>query len=122
MRWPNAWCLGALPVAMQPRIGGRGVILMHSSDGICFDCSACMARSCDKDSTHYPGLCPTVSCEAEVLDEVKQCYRENEKIVKMYQASAQLEGLYYGKLTRVEEIILFAKKIGVQKLGIAFCI
>ncbi len=32
-----------------------------------------------------------------------------------------MEGAYYGKLTRVEEIIVFAKKIGAKKIGIATC-
>jgi len=39
----------------------------------------------------------------------------------MYAASAEIEGLYYGKLTRAEEIILFAKKLDIKKLGIATC-
>ncbi|HEY0209319.1 DUF1847 domain-containing protein, partial [Acerihabitans sp.] len=35
--------------------------------------------------------------------------------------SAQVEGQYYGQLTRVEEIVVFAKKIGAKKIGIASC-
>lgn len=32
-----------------------------------------------------------------------------------------MEGLFYGKLTRVEEIIEFANRIGAKKIGIATC-
>ena len=40
---------------------------------------------------------------------------------RMARAAAEIEGLYYGKATRVEEIILFAKRIGAQRIGIATC-
>ena len=33
-----------------------------------------------------------------------------------------MEGTYYGKLTRVEEIIAFANRIGAKSIGIATCI
>jgi uncharacterized metal-binding protein len=37
-------------------------------------------------------------------------------------AAAEIEGRYFGKLTRVEEIIAFAKAIGAKKIGIAACV
>jgi len=36
--------------------------------------------------------------------------------------SAQIESRYYMKKTRLEELILYAKGMGYEKLGIAFCI
>ena len=39
----------------------------------------------------------------------------------MFKAAAEIEGLYYGKLTRVEEVCLFAKKTGAKRIGIACC-
>jgi len=41
---------------------------------------------------------------------------------KIAHTAAEIEGTYYGKLTRVEEIIAFAKRIGAKKIGIATCI
>lgn len=43
-------------------------------------------------------------------------------ISKLAKTAAVLEGTYYGKLTRVEEIIQFARRIGAKKIGIATCV
>ena len=85
------------------------------------DCSDCQAYHCDKRDSAYPSFCPTATAEEELLENIKTSYKDDPLVSKMYAASAEIEGLYYGKLTRVEEIILFAKKIGVKKLGIATC-
>ena len=37
-------------------------------------------------------------------------------------ASAEVEYEGYCRLTRVEEIMTFARKMGYQKIGIAYCI
>jgi len=68
----------------------------------------------------------------------KQCYQEGkdctgkrEEIAKHYheehskkimQASAEVEAEGYANLTRVQELVLFAQKMGYTRLGIAFCI
>ena len=36
--------------------------------------------------------------------------------------SAEIEGEFYGKYTRVDEIIEFAKRMGYKKIGIATCV
>ena len=51
----------------------------------------------------------------------KQLYQDNH-IAELHKAASTIEGRYYGKETRLGEIILFAKKLGYQKLGLAFCI
>jgi uncharacterized metal-binding protein len=40
----------------------------------------------------------------------------------MARSAAEVEGTYYGQLTRVEEIIAFARRIGAAKIGVATCI
>ncbi|MDR1573827.1 MAG: DUF1847 domain-containing protein [Clostridiales Family XIII bacterium] len=85
------------------------------------DCSDCRVYRCDRRDGDYPPFCLTAATDEEQLEEIKKLYREDPQISKIYAASAELEGLYYGKLTRVEEIILFAKRIDVKKLGIASC-
>jgi len=84
-------------------------------------CSDCRAYHCDRRDSAYPSFCPTASADAARLESIKSVYQDDPLISKMYAASAEIEGLHYGKLTRAEEIILFAKKIGVKKLGIATC-
>lgn len=46
-------------------------------------------------------------------------YNDNNKIMA---ASAEVEYEGYCRLTRVEEIMTFARKMGYKKLGIAYCI
>ena len=36
--------------------------------------------------------------------------------------AAEIEGQYYGKMTRVEETVTFLKKMGYRKVGIATCV
>ena len=49
-------------------------------------------------------------------------YRGKGKDARIAQAAAEVEGTYYGKLTRVEEIVAFANRIGAKNIGIATCI
>ena len=51
----------------------------------------------------------------------KQLYRDSQ-VVKLHKAASAIEGRYYGKETRLGETILFAKELGCQKVGLAFCI
>jgi len=51
----------------------------------------------------------------------KQLYQDGQ-IAKLHKAASAIEGRYYGKETRLGEIILFAKELGYKKIGLAFCI
>lgn len=51
----------------------------------------------------------------------KQLYQES-LIATLHQAATAVEGQYYCKETRLGETILFAKKMGYKKVGLAFCI
>ena len=74
------------------------------------DCARCKSRECreGKDCTGFG-------------DEIKSEYKKEENSLFMKTAS-WLEGKYYGQLTRLEEIALFAKKMGFDHIGVAFCI
>ena len=51
----------------------------------------------------------------------KQLYQDNQ-ISELHKAASAIEGRYYGKETRLGETILFAKELGYEKIGLAFCI
>ncbi len=51
----------------------------------------------------------------------KQLYQDGQ-ITVLHKAASAIEGRYYGKETRLGEIILFAKELGYKKIGLAFCI
>ncbi|ADI74922.1 Protein of unknown function DUF1847 [Methanohalobium evestigatum Z-7303] len=44
------------------------------------------------------------------------------KDYKSMKISSQIESRYYMEKTRIEEVVLYAKKMNYKKLGIAFCI
>jgi uncharacterized metal-binding protein len=83
-------------------------------------CVHCGVFSCGRLENQFPDYCLTTkySCES---DETCQTYREDEMIGKMARVAGEIEGLCYGKTTRVEELILFAKKMAMKKIGIAYC-
>jgi len=86
-----------------------------------FDCSDCKTRHCDKRTSAYPSFCPTTATDETRREEIRAVYQDDPLISKMFAAAAEIDGEHYCKITRLEEIILFAKKIGVKKLGIATC-
>ena len=67
-------------------------------------------------------FCPTAALTEEEINEVTDLYIKNRTNHKIAVASAEVEGGFYGKYTRVEEIIEFARKIGAKKIGIATCV
>ncbi|MFX0196623.1 MAG: DUF1847 domain-containing protein [Candidatus Hodarchaeota archaeon] len=56
-----------------------------------------------------------------VLAEAREIYN-NPDIRKLSQAAARVEATGYCKWSRVEEVMEFARRLNVNKLGIAFCI
>jgi uncharacterized metal-binding protein len=54
-------------------------------------------------------------------DNHKQLYQDDQ-IAELHRAASSVEGRYYGKETRLGEIILFAKELGLKRIGLAFCI
>ena len=68
-------------------------------------------------------------CEKKDCETGKDCTTIKEKAkaelgknLKSIKVSAHLEAKYYMKLTRLEELILYAKDMEYKKVGIAFCI
>lgn len=84
-------------------------------------CTDCGIPNCYRKKGNYPQFCLTTNTNIDEFEEAKELYKSDEFVSKFAYAAAEVEGMYYGKLTRVEEIIMFAKKIGAQKIGIATC-
>lgn len=84
-------------------------------------CSDCGTLNCDRQNQRYPDFCLTVAASGQDIEDVTAVYRDDPQVSRMFHASAAVEGLYYGKLTRAEEIVMFAKRTGAKKIGIATC-
>jgi len=69
-------------------------------------------------------------CESKECRDGKDCFSQTSKhrplyyddIAKLHQAASAIEARYYGKETRLGEIILLAKELEYQRIGLAFCI
>ena len=89
-------------------------------------CTDCTIYNCRNRSREFPGFCLTTKDNdghaiADDIEDIKQHLQGDSQDAIVARASAQVEGLFYGKMTRVEEIIEFANRIGARKIGIATC-
>ena len=88
---------------------------MEKENLSCVDCGAVF---CAKGGGNYPEFCPTAKLTEEEKQELLQLYKENEEVTIN---SAEIEYQYYGKMTRIEETIEFARRMNAKIIGIANC-
>jgi uncharacterized metal-binding protein len=67
-----------------------------------------------------PAFCPTVNRE-ETVEEARVMLADSE-IMRAAREASRVEGTGYGRWTRVQEVMEFARRLGVSRIGIAFCI
>lgn len=84
-------------------------------------CTDCGTQNCKFKDRTYPDFCLTTHLDKEDLEWALRRYDEDENHRVMV-ASAEVEYEGYCRLTRVEEIMTFARKMGYKKIGIANCI
>lgn len=84
----------------------------------CVDCSI---GNCNWEESTYPKFCLSTQMKPEVLADAMKEY-EKEEVRRVTVAAAEVEADNYCRMTRLEETIEFAKKIGAQKIGIATCL
>ena len=84
--------------------------------------SECGTLHCYRQDKQFPPFCQTESTSKPALEKAVRHYRGKGRDAIIARAAVEVEGTYYGKLTRVEEIIAFANRIGAKKIGIATCI
>ncbi|HIS40842.1 MAG TPA: DUF1847 domain-containing protein [Candidatus Aphodovivens avistercoris] len=84
-------------------------------------CANCGVFHCDHLDSDWPSFCMTKRTDDADFQYALGQYNNDPWTKKVFKAAAEIEGLYYGRLTRVEEICLFAQKIGAKKIGIATC-
>jgi uncharacterized metal-binding protein len=89
-------------------------------------CTNCSIYNCRSKEQKFPGFCLTTKDNegraiAQDIEEIKQHLQGNGQDAVVMRVSAEVEGVFYEQLTRVEEIVKFAKGIGAKKIGIATC-
>jgi uncharacterized metal-binding protein len=85
-------------------------------------CTECGTQKCAGGEGEYPDFCPTAGMSTEEIAELIALYNDDEENHRVCLSSAEIEDEYYCRLTRVEETVEFARRIGAEKIGIATCI
>jgi len=84
-----------------------------------YTCAECSRWGCDSgDESAYPANCPSRDADRDGL---LAAYRQGEDR-EIARNAALVEAHGYCRLTRVEEIMDFARRSGWTRLGVAFCI
>jgi uncharacterized metal-binding protein len=86
-------------------------------------CSICRVQACSKEpgAKPFPAFCPA-SNETAALTNARQTYRSDAETQHLARSAAQVEAAGYCRWPRVQEVMEFARRIGVSHLGIATCI
>ena len=88
-----------------------------------FSCETCRSQACQRPGdAEYPAFCPSAALSDEMIASVVGKIKNNRKLSKISLISAEVEGQFYGRLTRVGEMIEFIKRYGAKKIGIASCV
>lgn len=66
-------------------------------------CSDCAVLACrGKSEEKYPAFCLTEHVDHALLDKVMEIYHMDEELGRLARTSAEIEGEFYGRLTRVD--------------------
>jgi uncharacterized metal-binding protein len=74
-------------------------------------CAECEDRTCEDGKDCSGGVAPRVARETYEGEDLR-----------LLRAAAEVEAEHYLAATRLEEVAILAKKLGVEKVGLAFCI
>ncbi|MDR1378597.1 MAG: DUF1847 domain-containing protein [Synergistaceae bacterium] len=92
------------------------------SDTHPLNCANCAVGNCGNLKKAFPDFCLTTNTPKETVENALQRYLKSPKDRKIALTSADIESSYYGRATRVEETLIFVKKMGYKKVGVATCV
>jgi uncharacterized metal-binding protein len=86
-------------------------------------CTICRVQACREKpgAKPVPGFCPA-SNDSIALVAARQAYRSDVAGQLLARSAAQVEAAGYCRWPRVQEVMEFARRIGVSHLGIATCV
>ena len=85
-------------------------------------CSECGQLHCYRRNKKFPDFCLTEAADARQVEATAKTYRGNSREARAWRAATEVEGLYYCKISRVEELVAFARRIDAKRIGIASCL
>jgi uncharacterized metal-binding protein len=85
-------------------------------------CTDCGFLNCYRRTSRFPDFCQGEAVPEGMLEEaLRQCCDEGPDALAATSA-AEVEGHFYSKLTRVEETVEFARRMGAKRIGLATCV
>ncbi|MDR2387279.1 MAG: DUF1847 domain-containing protein [Deltaproteobacteria bacterium] len=84
-------------------------------------CSDCGDRNCYRNDKKYPSFCLTLA-NKKGAEQTKALYTSDSFEAILLKTAGEIEAEFYGRMTRVEATVTFAKKMGFKKIGIASCL
>jgi uncharacterized metal-binding protein len=85
-------------------------------------CADCAVGNCSRLDKNFPDFCLTEGMDEGVVDACVAKLMNNPDDRKMAGVAAKIESDYYCAATRAEEILIFAKRMGYKKIGVATCL
>ena len=91
---------------------------------LCRSCVDCAVTRCDNSGSAapYPAFCVSQALAGGETEASLEQYRADPEDLKLAQTAASVESDGYRKWPRVQETIVFAKRMGYRKIGIATCV
>ncbi|TFF88256.1 MAG: DUF1847 domain-containing protein [Promethearchaeota archaeon] len=93
---------------------------IEETDPTCFKCNSINYCSVGRTSKILDN-CP-MKLYPEIEKKAKELYQENEEVKKATRVASIVEAEGYIKWPRLKDTIEYAKRMGYQKLGLAFCV
>jgi len=84
-------------------------------------CVICQVSACTDEISKTPAFCPRRNA-AEALAKAEDIRTSDGKVRKVVEVAKAVETEGYCKWPRVRELIEFAQRMEIQKLGVAFCV
>ncbi len=85
------------------------------------NCVFCEVQACTEDIQKTPSFCPRRSA-GEALKKAEEIRNTDPEVRKIATVAKSVETEGYRIWPRVRELIEFSKRMGLKKLGVAFCI
>ena len=91
---------------------------------LCRSCVDCAVTRCENSGSAapYPAFCVSQALAGGETEASLEQYRADPEDLKLAQTAASVESDGYRKWPRVQETIVFAKRMGYRKIGIATCV
>ena len=86
------------------------------------NCAYCTVQACYKgEFEHLPGFCPMKNL-ADVVEQAREEMFNNEISRELATRASMVEAEGYMRWPRLREIMEYSRKLGIKRIGIAFCI